>query len=73
MKNSVQYSKDNGQYNGAHNYSGTFGKVDSIALQLINSCKYCYKDKGGEYVYDATSFDAAGNVYFTKRYLSKAV
>lgn len=65
----MQYVKDTGKYREPLNYSGTFGKVDNIALQLINACKYVYKDEKGEYVYDATSFDAAGNVTFTKRYL----
>lgn len=63
------YAIDNGKYLKPLNFSGTFGKVDETCLSLINSCKYTYKDKGGQYVYDATSFDNAGNVYFTKRYL----
>ena len=53
------------------NFSGVFGKVDEVALQLINSCKDVFKDEKGEYVKDATSFDSDGNVFFTKRYLTK--
>lgn len=69
MINSTQYSADNGKYLRPLNFAGTLGKVDNTALQLINSCKHVYKDAQGEYVYDATSFDAAGNVYFTRRNL----
>jgi len=66
----AEYAKDTGKYLTPLNYSGTFGKVDNTALSLINSCKYVYKDKGGEYVYDATSFNDLGEVTFTKRYLN---
>jgi len=67
----MKYMKDTGHYNEPRNYSNTFGKVDKTALDLINSCKYVYKDERGEYVYTAISFDSAGNVTFTKEYRTR--
>lgn len=67
----MEYVKDSGKYNAPLNYSGTFGKVDHVALALINSCKNVYKDAIGEYVYTASSFDASGNVSFVKEYRIK--
>ena len=63
-----KYQKDKGQYNIHINYS-LFLKIDNNILNLINSCSYIFKDKGGEYYYRATSFDDKCNVYFTKTYL----
>jgi hypothetical protein len=65
----MRYAKDTQKDNLIANYSGTFGKVDLIAVQLINSCKYVYRDNGGEYVYDAALHSEPGHVIFTKRYL----
>lgn len=63
------YTKDNGKYLQPVNFADTFGlPLTAISLQLINSCRNIYKDKAGEYIYYATSFDAAGNVSFTKQY-----
>lgn len=68
----MTYTKDNGKYLRPLDFSGTFGlPLNDTCLALINSCKYSYKDKGGEYVYDATSFDEKGSVYFTKIYIKK--
>jgi hypothetical protein len=63
------YAKDKGQYNGARDFSRVFGTITSTSILLLNCCQYLFKDKDGEYVYDATSFDSSGNVSFTKRYV----
>ena len=54
------------------NYSDVFGlPLSQTSLNLINSCKYGYKDKKGKYVLNAVSFDALGNVTFIKEYITK--
>jgi hypothetical protein len=66
-----KYKKDSGKYLNPINYSNVFHTpFNNTVLCLINTCKYIYKDKGGEYQYEATSFDAAGNVYFEKKYIN---
>lgn len=62
------YTTDTGHYNRPLNYKNTVGKVDQTALDLINCCKYVFRDEHGEYVYTAKSFDEQGNVYFVKEY-----
>lgn len=62
-----RYKTDNNKY--IVNYSNVFYNVGEIHLQIINSCKYIYKDTFGKYVKYATSFDCLGNVYFEKRYI----
>ena len=62
------YTKDTGQYNKPRDYRQTFGRNDQTTLDLINSCKYVFKDNQGEYVYDADHFNTEGEVVFVRRY-----
>jgi hypothetical protein len=69
----AKYAKDTGKYLRPLNFSGTFGRVDKVALDLINSCKYLYRDKRGEYTYTAVAHDQEGNVTFRKTYRNPEV
>ena len=63
------YTKDNGKKLQPVNYAECFGlPLTNTHLALINSCKYLHKDSNGIYTYNAISFDAIGNVTFTKEY-----
>lgn len=64
----MEYVKDNGEYNKPRDFRGTFGRNDQTTLDLINTCKYVFKDKRGEYVYDASHFNEEGKVIFVRRY-----
>jgi len=51
------------------NFADVFGlPLNDTHIQLINSCKYIKKDKAGEYVMTAATFDEVGNVTFVKEY-----
>ena len=67
----MRYVKDTGEYNKPRDFQQTFGRNDQVTLDLINSCKYVFKDKQGEYVYDASSFDDDGKVVFVRQYTAK--
>jgi len=63
----TQYAKDNGEFLTPRDFTQTFGRQDQITLDLINSCRDIYKDRQGEYVYDASGFDVNGHVIYTRR------
>ena len=65
----MEYSQDNKLRMQPVNYAECFGlPLTNTHLQLINSCKYMYKDDNGVYTYNAVSFDELGNVTFVKEY-----
>lgn len=66
----MTYAKDTRKNNLIADYRGTFGRVDSVAVSLINSCKYIYKDGTGEYVYDAELAGPYGFIEFKRRNLT---
>lgn len=63
------YKKDTHKGN-PKDFANVFGKpLNETHLALLNSNQYIYFDKGGEYVYNAVSFNADGIVFYKKNYI----